>query len=354
MARLGVTYQDIANAAHQLLGQGKQPTIELIRHFLGTGSSTTIANHLRKWRAEQDGSLSLSRTENIPQEMITLMKGLWERLNYQAQEKIIALETHYQHILHDNQQELQKYKSNNQRWQQMFNHWTQEKEKLVANLLSLEQQVESLQKGKAAQEIKLEGQQEQLQEKQQRIVELHHLLTQAQANLEHDRESTREQRLLEQQQFEQQKDEWQAKLKSYKEQMAAWRDKTTSLQQDYRSLQHISNTLEEKNTQMESLLEKVRTELTKTEKMSNEHLQSSKHWQDQYKEAQKNLEANTTQFIDIQAKTTVLSEQLSETKQSLADALDQNKLFGHEKWILSQEKAQLEGQLKQMQKMTNT
>jgi hypothetical protein len=35
------------------------------------------------------------------------------------------------------------------------------------------------------------------------------------------------------------------------------------------------------------------------------------------------------------------------------DLAAQNKLLGQEKWILAQEKAQLEGQLKQMQEMVS-
>jgi uncharacterized protein involved in exopolysaccharide biosynthesis len=38
-------------------------------------------------------------------------------------------------------------------------------------------------------------------------------------------------------------------------------------------------------------------------------------------------------------------------KQILADFRNQNTLLNNEKWLLIQEKAQLEGQLKQMQKL---
>ncbi len=54
---------------------------------------------------------------------------------------------------------------------------------------------------------------------------------------------------------------------------------------------------------------------------------------------------------DIQTENKVLFHQLAETKGTMAATIDQNKQLTHEKWILAQEKAQLEGQLKQMQKM---
>lgn len=54
----------------------------------------------------------------------------------------------------------------------------------------------------------------QLQDKQERIDELHRLHAQVQINFEHYRESAREQRLIEQQQYEQQKQELQVENKT--------------------------------------------------------------------------------------------------------------------------------------------
>lgn len=49
MSRPGVTYQDIAAAAQELKGQGKNITIENIRANLGKGSIGTINKYLRQW-----------------------------------------------------------------------------------------------------------------------------------------------------------------------------------------------------------------------------------------------------------------------------------------------------------------
>lgn len=83
----------------------------------------------------------------------------------------------------------------------------------------------------------------------------------------------------------------------------------------------------------------------------NEFLRASQHWQSHYQKAQKALNEKANQFIDIQAETKLLSHELINAKQTLNDVQDQNKLLSHDKWILAQEKAQLEGQLKQLQKM---
>lgn len=70
-----------------------------------------------------------------------------------------------------------------------------------------------------------------MQEKQERIEELHRLHQQTQANLKHYRESAREQRLLDQQQFEQEKQQFQLEMKFLKEQSVIQRQKYAELHQ---------------------------------------------------------------------------------------------------------------------------
>lgn len=87
----------------------------------------------------------------------------------------------------------------------MFNQWHPEKAALANKKLTLEQALDFAHKESQSLSGKYEGLLQQLQEKQARIEELHQLHQQTQANLEHDRESAREQRLLDQQQFEHEK-----------------------------------------------------------------------------------------------------------------------------------------------------
>jgi chromosome segregation ATPase len=177
MARLGVTYQDIATAANQLISQGRQPTIELIRHILGTGSSTTIANHFRQWKIDQQGGLSLPQQETLPNEMLNMLKGLWERLNHQAGQKATEIEAKTQEELTELNHQLAKYQSNNRRWQKLFLQWQQDKEKLLEDKKLLELKVAKQQKEIELLHVKLDAKNEMINEKRIRIEELHHLLT---------------------------------------------------------------------------------------------------------------------------------------------------------------------------------
>jgi hypothetical protein len=88
MSRNGITYLDVARCAEELSASNEDPTIERIRIRLKTGSNSTIGTHLRTWWTKQDPLQQLATKENIPEELIMLLKVLahdkWDRkkLNY--------------------------------------------------------------------------------------------------------------------------------------------------------------------------------------------------------------------------------------------------------------------------------
>jgi colicin import membrane protein len=51
MARLGITFEQVAAAADAIIGEGSQPTIDAVRKRIGTGSPNTVHKHLTAWRA---------------------------------------------------------------------------------------------------------------------------------------------------------------------------------------------------------------------------------------------------------------------------------------------------------------
>jgi chromosome segregation ATPase len=50
MARVGITYEQVAQVADAIVGTGQQPSIRTIRDRLTTGSPNTIQRHLATWR----------------------------------------------------------------------------------------------------------------------------------------------------------------------------------------------------------------------------------------------------------------------------------------------------------------
>ncbi|MEJ2670014.1 MAG: DNA-binding protein, partial [Gammaproteobacteria bacterium] len=104
MARYGVTFASVANAASQLEAKGIQPTVDHVRHHLGVGSKTAIAKHLKRWHHQMERSAqtrhplaqqqaevettSSSSTalsaDDVPEQLLNLMKDFWQSF-YRAQ-----------------------------------------------------------------------------------------------------------------------------------------------------------------------------------------------------------------------------------------------------------------------------
>lgn len=340
MARPGVTYHDIANAANVLKGQGKNITIENVRAYLGTGSIGTIHNHLRKWKEIENATHKIAVKENIPDELIGLVKGLWERILTQASEQFTPIEENLRQELANLKQDLEKYKNNNQRWQKLFHQWQQEKTALVNEKLNFQQTFASLQKDHTSLQLQQNALTEQLQEKQDRIAELNRLHKQTQDNLEHYRNSVREQRILDQQQFDQQKQQLQLEIKTYQDQSILMREK-------FSALQHSATELEKKEQLLLSELKNHKDTVVQLEKIKTEY----QLFQSQFKELQQTIHDKNNQLVILETQSNITASKLTDLQQAHSVLQDQNTLLAHDKWILVQEKAQLEGQLKQMQKI---
>lgn len=351
MARPGVTYGEVVEAINQLIGQGKNPTIEQVRIILGTGSSTTIANHLKDWKEQQDDTYHIANKENLPKEFVALMKGLWERLVNHADEKIAENEANAREQMNQVVQELKSSRQRIAEVEQQYEQVRQEKISLTQTKETLEQLLSTEKIEHAALKSSSNSLITQLTEKQEWISELSRLHSQAQANLEHYREAAREQRLLDQEQYEQNKRELQAEIKALKDQAIFTHEKLTSLQQNYQSLQQVHTTLNANLAKLTTQHEMLQTQLIENEKIKTEALQTSLHWQNMYQVTEKKMDIHTQKLIEVESQYKLVQEQLNTAQHMLQEVLEEKKVIGHEKWILSQEKAQLEGQIQQMQRM---
>ena len=87
MARIGVTLEDVSEAASKLILNGKKPTVALVREFLGTGSNTTIAKHLKCWRNNQSINSKFSLPDKIPDSLAPLFETFWVSAMDEAEKK---------------------------------------------------------------------------------------------------------------------------------------------------------------------------------------------------------------------------------------------------------------------------
>lgn len=72
MARIGITFEQVAAAADALVGAGKQATIQAVREALGnTGSPNTIHKHLTTWRAARPQAVAAA--VELPAELVNAL-----------------------------------------------------------------------------------------------------------------------------------------------------------------------------------------------------------------------------------------------------------------------------------------
>ena len=88
MARAGILYSHVAQAAAKLAAEGKNPTVDSVRLALGsTGSKSTIAPFLKRWKAEHE-DVVLAQDAGVPRELLQVVKGLYESLQLDAGKKV--------------------------------------------------------------------------------------------------------------------------------------------------------------------------------------------------------------------------------------------------------------------------
>jgi len=77
MARTGISYEDVRAAAETLLGRGLNPTIQRVRELLGTGSNTTISEHLKSWQQQLAQAPKTVLPPTVPETVITALDAFW-------------------------------------------------------------------------------------------------------------------------------------------------------------------------------------------------------------------------------------------------------------------------------------
>ena len=348
MSRPGVTYHEVARAATQLIASGHEPTIERCRIILKTGSNSTIAGHLRVWRDKQDLTQQIASKEHLPEELVVLMKGLWERVMSQAEAEIAAIE---KTVIQNNaelNQEIERLQKENNRLLQSEAELKQSAYALTQEKIVLEQMLSPAQTTIATLKTQLAGMDEKLNEKQARINELHRQNQQIQVNLEHYRIAMVEQRQADNLRSEEELRRLEKAIEPLKlenkrlsQEKNEWDKKFIQLQHEYQAALLQDNDKFKDYENMASALNQAKLLLVqKTE--------SAQHWEAQCEALSTQSKAQTEKIMTFQTEAAVLSEQLSMVKSKLDETMDQNKLLANEKWILGQEKAQLTGELKQL------
>ncbi len=349
MARGGVTFAEVEEAARYLQGLGRNPTVDGIREQLGTGSRTTLGEYLKRWKALQaDGE------GRLPQPLLALVTGLWESLQATAEQQV----KENQSIA---QQEVTTLKSQLQTLYQAEVDLKQElhqiQEKLDAELrmtTSLTQQLQTQEKVHEKLQITNGSLLHQLEGTRQENQRLHQLALQIQANLEHYQQAVQQQQSEQNLAKEKQHTMYAQELAQQKMLL----DNTnTRLHESEKMLASVQFQLEQEQKNHEKLANRYEIVIAKNHEIDRAFIQLTAETDLQKKQAEQNerdllIERNL--HSQLQQRVVIFTEQFQQAKNDLQRAEDKIETLRQDKLFLAQEKAQIEGVLKQLQKNRET
>ncbi|MBB1488754.1 DNA-binding protein [Oceanospirillum sediminis] len=88
MARSGISYDEVKLAIDEMLAEGLNPTIAGLREKLGTGSFTTISEHLKRWRGERQEKPVAATGTPAPETLSGMMQSLWQQAREEANKEL--------------------------------------------------------------------------------------------------------------------------------------------------------------------------------------------------------------------------------------------------------------------------
>lgn len=348
MSRPGVSYHEVARAAEQLIASGHEPTIERCRIILKTGSNSTIAGHLRIWRDKQDVTQQIASKEHLPEELVVVLKGLWERVMSHAESEIATIEKTATQDNAELNQAIEQLQKENNRLLQSEAGLKQSGYALTQEKIILEQMLSPAQTTIATLKAQLAGVDEKLNEKQVRIDELHRQNQQIQVNLEHYRTAMTEQRQVDNVRSEEERRRLEKTIEHLELENKRLEQEKNEVDKKSIRLQHEHQSVLLQNDNNLKDYESIASELNQANLKLAQKSENCQHLDMRCEALSAQSKTQIEKIMIFQTEMAVLNEQLSMVKSKLDETMAQNTLLANEKWILGQEKAQLAGELKQL------
>lgn len=268
MARIGVTYFDITNAAQAVKERGHEPTVDRVREHLGTGSKSTIGPLLKRWREQNGEAVDAS---GLPGDLVEVVRSLHERLQRAADERVDQARTELQAIILELRQQVGQKDA-------LLNHASTEKAAVDSVLQKTRDENETLKKELEELRLRAAKVESQRDEAWSRIAELKSLLDEhkhenraLRENFDHYQQKAAENRQYERDEYRLAAQHHQSQIQQLLEQLTRVESRYTELQKDYRtqsqeldSLRTELHTAQERYARMESEMERLLLDIKDT------------------------------------------------------------------------------------------
>ncbi|PUA19072.1 DNA-binding protein [Glaciimonas sp. PCH181] len=340
MGRIGILYSDVLQAAVKLTAEGKNPTVDNVREELGsTGSKSTLAPLLKRWKAEQQGTIG-SIDIGIPPAFIDAMKTVYDNLQTNVEQRMEQAQEAHRLELDAMAETLQRQHEENTAAAETNAHLTEDAARAQQVFEQLRAEQRGLNLTLATVQAENAGLHNRLSDRAAEIATINQQLTYARTQFEHYQQASTLQRAEERSGFEQRLMRTEQELTSSRQQCSAQQLKIV---------------------QQEALLEQLpllREELGQLQEAFNSERQqavliSKEHSQLSYQVAQlrsdrtalKDTLVTTQQTLDAaRMRFAVEEKEKSMLTERIKDAEDKLEKLREEKSSLLQERATLQAQ----------
>jgi len=347
MARPGITYREVANAAIQLQGQHKAPTVENIRQRLQTGSNSTIAKYLREWKAHQ--GIETHAQGALPAELLALVKGLWQHLQDKAETTI----NEQQHVLDKklevNEQYVKEARQHTQQLQQQLQQQALALDEHAQRHQTLAQQYVEEQKAHSKQHARATGLEQHLAQQTLENERLHQLVKHMQANLEHYQTATQALREEQALAIEKQRHQYEQRLQEAQQQHTQTLHHNAQLQsqveQGQEKLSDLAKRFTHAQTKLESLQTKHQTQTHELQTLQAQNITLKHNYQQQLQA----LESKQHQLTQTEIELKLLTQQYQQCEKALHQLHNKLHTLQNIHQTVLQEKAIIMGKYQQLQ-----
>gem|GEM_PF-2145855 len=347
MARVGISYTEVAEAASILVGQQQLPTVDKIRELLKTGSKSTILRHLTAWRrqAPQENQ----EKGSIPTELQGVVQGLWDYLQQQAIDKIEVHEQQRKQQMTELTAQLAAAQQQQQSDSSQINGLNQELRQVTEQKSGLEKSLNNHQQQITELQTRYQGLTQHSEQQNAENLRLHQLLKTMQANLEHYQAAIEQQQQQQNMVLDQQRSDHEQQLKALQQQLS-------DNQQKYEQLRTDCLATEQDLVQQQYINQSQQQQLTQLKATHSELTQQRQQLTQQSQDLQLKNTEQQQQCLQQQQHIAVLDNDLMHFKQqSKVKDQEQTKLqkkievLQHEKQMLLKQKHHLAGKVEQLQ-----
>lgn len=346
MARAGIIYYDVSKAAEAIKIQNQEPTVDRVREHLGTGSKSTIAPLLKRWRSDNGEVVDVS---GLPNDLVEVVKALHERVQQMADQRIA--------------QSRDEFKASNDQLRKELTEARNSIAQLTDRQQDLNAQLSQITEAKALQSksledvrIKLATAEAQRDEALSRTAELKESVAELKQenkdirdHFEHYQQRTAEDRQQEREQFHVVNQGLKDQIQDLQHRLIQAESSASELIDTNAHLQRQTHELEQANAMNKSTLDRQVVDIENLEHRLNDASAKSREQQHKSEQLADNIAALTSQKADADKQVAVLSQALEATKTDLIVSQNRVEALSDENRLILQEKAVIQGQFKQLQ-----